>query len=110
MVAGVLSSRACEHAKERGYAWWKAFTTGKSLHLGGIPHDVYGMTTHGVRQYALGIQETYGLVGSNCTKVVTGGPDGDLGRCDVCLLAYSCATWSEGCCYGLVCGSVFVST
>ncbi len=49
------------------------------------------MTTHGVRQYALGIQETYGLVGGNCTKVVTGGPDGDLGR------------------YRAVCGCVVVS-
>ncbi len=52
---------------------------GKGLHLGGIPHDVFGMTTHSVRQYAMGIQEMFGLDGTACTKVVTGGPDGDLG-------------------------------
>jgi glutamate dehydrogenase len=28
---------------------WKSFTTGKSPSLGGIPHDVYGMTTNSVR-------------------------------------------------------------
>ncbi len=60
---------ACLHAKERGYRFWKAFTTGKSPSLGGIPHDKYGMTTHSVRQYAIGIQEKLGLVGSACTKV-----------------------------------------
>jgi glutamate dehydrogenase len=76
---------ACEHARERGYKFWKAFTTGKGLFLGGIPHDVYGMTTHGVRQYALGVQEKLGLVGSECTKVQTGGPDGDLGSNEILM-------------------------
>jgi glutamate dehydrogenase len=27
------------HANKRGYGYWKAFTTGKSVILGGIPHD-----------------------------------------------------------------------
>lgn len=76
---------ACQHAKTRGYRFWKAFTTGKSPSLGGIPHDKYGMTTHSVRQYALGIQEKLGLVGSSCTKVQTGGPDGDLGSNEILM-------------------------
>lgn len=43
------------HAKKRGARFWKAFTTGKSQSLGGIPHDLYGMTTRSVHQYVLGI-------------------------------------------------------
>jgi glutamate dehydrogenase len=51
------------HAKKRGATFWKAFTTGKSPTLGGeffltligIPHDVYGMTTNSVHEYAVGI-------------------------------------------------------
>jgi glutamate dehydrogenase len=76
---------ACLHSKSRGYKFWKAFTTGKSPSLGGIPHDKYGMTTHGVRQYALGIQAKLGLLGSSCTKVQTGGPDGDLGSNEILM-------------------------
>lgn len=76
---------ACLHAKSRGYRFWKAFTTGKSPSLGGIPHDKYGMTTHSVRQYALGIQEKLGLTGAALTKVQTGGPDGDLGSNEILM-------------------------
>jgi len=47
---------ACSHARARGYAYWKAVTTGKSILRGGIPHDTYGMTTRGVRAYVNGIQ------------------------------------------------------
>ena len=82
------------HARERGAeAWWKSFTTGKSAeHLGGVPHDTYGMTTRSVRQYVLGIYKQLGLREKDITKVQTGGPDGDLGSstyrrspaCDVC--------------------------
>jgi len=43
------------HAKKRGASFWKAFTTGKSTAIGGIPHDVYGMTTNSVHEYAVGI-------------------------------------------------------
>lgn len=80
-----LMDFACSHAKARGYKYWKAFTTGKSLHLGGIPHDVYSMTTRGVRAYCIGIQEKLGLDGSTLTKVQTGGPDGDLGSNEIKL-------------------------
>jgi len=47
----------------------QAFTTGKSLGQGGIPHDMYGMTTHSVRAYVMGIQEKLGLNGASCSKV-----------------------------------------
>jgi glutamate dehydrogenase len=44
--------------------WWKSFTTGKSAEkLGGIPHDVYGMTSLSVRQYILGVYKAHGLNG-----------------------------------------------
>ncbi|KAJ1953191.1 NAD-dependent glutamate dehydrogenase, partial [Dispira parvispora] len=46
---------ASQHARTRGATFWKAFTTGKSQSLGGIPHDTYGMTTRSVHQYVLGI-------------------------------------------------------
>lgn len=68
------------HARERGAAWWKSFTTGKSAEqLGGIPHDTYGMTTLSVRQYVTGVYKVFGLDESKIYKVQTGGPDGDLG-------------------------------
>lgn len=38
------------HARDRGYNFWKSFTTGKSLKYGGIPHDLFGMTTRGIHQ------------------------------------------------------------
>lgn len=60
---------ASAHARRRGYKYWKAFTTGKSLSLGGIPHDRYGMTTNSVRQYVLGIQKKLSLDPNACTKV-----------------------------------------
>ena len=45
---------AAWHAKERNYAFWRAFTTGKPLDMGGIPHDRFGMTTRSVHRYVLG--------------------------------------------------------
>jgi hypothetical protein len=64
------------HARERGAeTWWKSFTTGKSAkHLGGVPHDAYGMTSLSVRQYVIGIYKQLGLQEKNVTKVQTGGP------------------------------------
>ena len=64
------------HARARGAdAWWKSFTTGKSAQLlGGVPHDVYGMTSLSVRQYVLGIYKQLGLREKDITKVQTGGP------------------------------------
>ena len=75
------------HAKERGAPWWKSFTTGKSAeHLGGVPHDAYGMTSLSIRQYLVGIYKYLGLNESEITKVQTGGPDGDLGSSESLFL------------------------
>lgn len=74
---------AALHAKSRGYKHWSALTTGKSEALGGIPHDVFGMTTRGVHQYVLGIIRKLGLDESQLTKLQTGGPDGDLGSNEI---------------------------
>ena len=65
-----------DHARERGAEkWWKSFTTGKSAeHLGGVPHDTYGMTSLSVRQYVVGIYKQLGLREKDITKVQTGGP------------------------------------
>ncbi|KAI9501271.1 Glutamate/Leucine/Phenylalanine/Valine dehydrogenase-domain-containing protein [Coemansia spiralis] len=74
---------ASQHARKRGAPFWKAFTTGKSQELGGIPHDIYGMTTRSVHQYVLGIIRQLELNESECTKFQTGGPDGDLGSNEI---------------------------
>ncbi|KAI8898836.1 Glutamate/Leucine/Phenylalanine/Valine dehydrogenase-domain-containing protein [Globomyces pollinis-pini] len=74
---------ASQHARERGATFWKAFTTGKSQSIGGIPHDTFGMTTRSVHQYVLGIYRKLGLDEQNCTKLQTGGPDGDLGSNEI---------------------------
>lgn len=74
---------ASAHAKERGFPFWKAFTTGKSQALGGIPHDIYGMTTRSVHQNVLGIYRKLGLVEKDISKLQTGGPDGDLGSNEI---------------------------
>jgi glutamate dehydrogenase len=73
------------HARKRGAGFWKAFTTGKSQSMGGIPHDLYGMTTRSVHQYVLGVYRTFGLKEEECTKVQTGGPDGDLGSNEITI-------------------------
>ncbi|KAJ2878132.1 NAD-dependent glutamate dehydrogenase [Coemansia asiatica] len=74
---------ASQHARKRGAPFWKAFTTGKSQSMGGIPHDTYGMTTRSVHQYVLGIVRELELDESLCTKLQTGGPDGDLGSNEI---------------------------
>ncbi|KAJ1665010.1 NAD-dependent glutamate dehydrogenase [Coemansia sp. RSA 1813] len=74
---------ASQHARKRGAPFWKAFTTGKSQELGGIPHDTYGMTTRSVHQYVLGIMRQLELDEAECTKFQTGGPDGDLGSNEI---------------------------
>ncbi|CAO3595065.1 unnamed protein product [Absidia cylindrospora] len=74
---------ASQHARRRGAGFWKAFTTGKSQSMGGIAHDLYGMTTRSVHQYVLGIYRTFGLKEEECTKLQTGGPDGDLGSNEI---------------------------
>ena len=74
---------ASKHARQRGYRFWKAFSTGKSTEDGGIPHDVYGMTTNSVHEYVLGILSKLGLEEERVTKAQTGGPDGDLGSNEI---------------------------
>ncbi|KAJ1732739.1 NAD-dependent glutamate dehydrogenase [Coemansia biformis] len=78
---------ASQHARKRGASFWKAFTTGKSQALGGIPHDTYGMTTRSVHQYVLGVIRKLELDESACTKFQTGGPDGDLGSNEIKISA-----------------------
>ncbi|KAL7308982.1 NAD-dependent glutamate dehydrogenase [Mucor circinelloides] len=74
---------ASSHAKKRGASFWKAFTTGKSQSMGGIPHDKYAMTTRSVHQYVLGIYRKLNLKEEEVTKFQTGGPDGDLGSNEI---------------------------
>lgn len=76
---------ASERARQRGYPFWKAFTTGRSVNMGGIPHDLYGMTTHSVHEYVLQILARRGLKENQITKVMTGGPDGDLGSNEILI-------------------------
>ncbi|KAI8803000.1 Glutamate/Leucine/Phenylalanine/Valine dehydrogenase-domain-containing protein [Cladochytrium replicatum] len=74
---------ASQHARTRGFPFWKAFTTGKSQSIGGIPHDTFGMTTRSVHQYVLGIFRKLGIKEEEVTKLQTGGPDGDLGSNEI---------------------------
>lgn len=70
-------------AGARGYPYWKALTTGKSVELGGVPHDTYGMTTASVHTYVLELLRELGEDESQITKFQTGGPDGDLGSNEI---------------------------
>jgi glutamate dehydrogenase len=78
-----LMNWASRWAKQRGFRYWKPFTTGKSPALGGVPHDEHGMTTQGIHEYVLGVLEELGLKEEEVTKVQTGGPDGDLGSNEI---------------------------
>jgi glutamate dehydrogenase len=80
-----LMNWAALYAQSRGYPFWKAFTTGKAPELGGVPHDLYGMTTRGVHEYVLGILGRLGLEEESLTKIQTGGPDGDLGSNEILI-------------------------
>jgi glutamate dehydrogenase len=74
---------AALRAKARAYPFWKAFSTGKPVAIGGIPHDLYGMTTSSVHQFVLNTLGKLGLQEEKITKVMTGGPDGDLGSNEI---------------------------
>ncbi|KAF8428896.1 Glutamate/Leucine/Phenylalanine/Valine dehydrogenase-domain-containing protein [Terfezia claveryi] len=76
---------ATEHARTRGAVWWKSFFTGKSPSLGGIPHDVYGMTSLSVREFVKGIYKKLSINPAHVRKMQTGGPDGDLGSNEILL-------------------------
>lgn len=80
-----LMDWAALHARSRGYPFWMAFSTGKSPELGGIPHDLFGMTTIGIHEYVLGVLHTHGLKEEAVTKIQTGGPDGDLGSNEILI-------------------------
>jgi len=80
-----LMEMASVKAKALDYPYWKAFATGKPVAMGGIPHDLYGMTTNSVHQYVLEILHKQGLKERNITKVMTGGPDGDLGSNEILI-------------------------
>jgi len=80
-----LMEWAALRARQRGYKFWKAFTTGKPVGMGGIPHDLYGMTTRSVHEYVVGSLGKLGLKEEKITKVMTGGPDGDLGSNEILL-------------------------
>lgn len=77
------------HAKKRGAAFgfpWKAFFTGKSPTIGGIPHDEYGMTTLSVRAFTEGVYSKLNINDwSLITKLQMGGGDGDLGSNEIKL-------------------------
>jgi glutamate dehydrogenase len=80
-----LMDWAALYAGRRKYRYWKAFTTGKSPTIGGIPHDMFGMTTAGVHENVLAVLEKLGLKEEALTKVQTGGPDGDLGSNEILI-------------------------
>jgi glutamate dehydrogenase len=80
-----LMNWAARYAKRRGYRYWKAFTTGKEPAIGGVPHDMFGMTTKGIHEFVLGVLEKLGLKEEEITKIQTGGPDGDLGSNEILI-------------------------
>jgi glutamate dehydrogenase len=80
-----LMEWASYRARKMRYPHWKAFSTGKPVRMGGIPHDLYGMTTNSVHRYVIKTLEKLGLKEENITKVMTGGPDGDLGSNEILI-------------------------
>ncbi len=80
-----LMEWASQRAKALDYPYWKSFSTGKPVTMGGIPHDLYGMTTNSVHQYVLNILAELGWKEEQITKVMTGGPDGDLGSNEILI-------------------------
>jgi glutamate dehydrogenase len=80
-----LMAWAAERAKVRGYRYWRSFSTGKPVEMGGIPHDLYGMTTNSIHEYVLASLKKLGLKEETVSKVMTGGPDGDLGSNEVLI-------------------------
>jgi glutamate dehydrogenase len=80
-----LMEWAALRARTRGYRYWRSFSTGKPVSMGGIPHDLYGMTTNSIHEYVLKSLEKLGLQEENVTKVMTGGPDGDLGSNEILI-------------------------
>lgn len=80
-----LMDWACERAKERGYTFWKSFTTGKSPELGGVSHIDYGMTTTSVHEFTKLLLKEININEQEVKKLQTGGPDGDLGSNEILI-------------------------
>ena len=81
-----LMDWASLQARERGYRYWKAFTTGKEASLGGISHKEYGMTTQGVHRYVAGDpRASSASPRRRSPRRRPGGPDGDLGRNEILI-------------------------
>ena len=80
-----LMEWASQRARALNFPYWKSFSTGKPVALGGIPHDLYGMTTNSVNEYVLDILGKLGIREKDITKVMTGGPDGDLGSNEILI-------------------------
>ena len=80
-----LMEWAALRARARGYRYWRSFSTGKPVSMGGIPHDLYGMTTNSIHEFVLKSLEKLGFKEENVTKVMTGGPDGDLGSNEILI-------------------------
>lgn len=76
---------AARYSSKRSYKYWRSFTTGKPPSLGGIPHDMFGMTTRSVHRYVLGVLRKQGIKEEQVTKFQTGGPDGDLGSNEILI-------------------------
>eukprot|EP00438_Fugacium_kawagutii_P024375 Skav213351 [mRNA] locus=scaffold317:56072:56493:- [translate_table: standard] len=57
----------------RGYPYWKALTTGKSVALGGV------------HSYVTELLKELGENEEQITKFQTGGPDGDLGSNEILI-------------------------
>lgn len=76
---GGLMDWAAKHAKVRGFPFWRSFTTGKEPEMGGIPHDVFGMTTASIEAYVHELLKKVDMQEEDVTRFLTGGPDGDLG-------------------------------
>jgi len=80
-----LMEWASQRARALDFPYWKSFSTGKPVALGGIPHDLYGMTTNSVNEYVLDILGKLGIREKDISKVMTGGPDGDLGSNEILI-------------------------
>ncbi len=80
-----LMEWAALRARARGYRYWRSFSTGKPVSMGGIPHDLYGMTTNSIHEYVTKSLEKLELKEENVSKVMTGGPDGDLGSNEILI-------------------------
>lgn len=74
-----LMDWACIIAKKRKYPYWKTFSTGKLRKNGGVPHDMYGMTTLGIETYISKLCEKLNIKEESISRSLVGGPDGDLG-------------------------------